>query len=93
MTVLLLTIKNNAYIPDVHHNGIGVTKPNEEYEHLFNDPRISWPNGFSCGDDGMIYVTINQLHLNAVVNQGVQKTKPPFLIARFKPLAPCSVGR
>lgn len=84
---------NNVYISDVNHYGIGVTKANGEYELLFSDPRISWPDGFSCGGDGMMYVTINKLHLNPGVNKGVQESTPPYLIAKFKPLAQCAVGR
>ena len=84
---------NNVYVSDVNNYGIGVTKPNGEYELLFSDPRIVWPDGFSCGGDGMMYVTINKLHLNAGANRGVQESKGPYLIGRFKPLAKVSVGR
>ncbi|MEM7646390.1 MAG: L-dopachrome tautomerase-related protein [Pseudomonadota bacterium] len=86
--------KNNVYVTDVNSYGIGVTKPNGTYELLFSNPeKIIWPDGFSCGGDGMMYFTINQLHLNAALNRGQQLAKAPFTIGRFKPLAPCEVGR
>jgi hypothetical protein len=52
-----------------------------------------WPDGFSYGPDGYFYVTVNQLHRSAVLNAGEETSEPPFLVMRFRPLAPSAIGR
>jgi hypothetical protein len=42
---------------------------------------------------GKFYVTVNQLHRHPLLNQGRDATQPPFLLVRFRPLAPSEVGR
>lgn len=86
--------QNNVYSTDSNNFGIGVTTPDGEYSLLFEDQeKLIWPDGFSCGGDGNIYFTVNKLHLNAALNKGIQEAKPPYLIGRFKPVAPCHIGR
>jgi sugar lactone lactonase YvrE len=85
---------NNVYVSSVTENGIGVVRPDGSYELLFSDPDwLSWPDGMSCGPDGLVYATVNRLHLSARLNAGVAESKPPYYVVRFKPLAPCPVGR
>lgn len=35
--------------------------PNGTMEIIAHDPRISWPDTFSIGSDGYLYVIVNQL--------------------------------
>ncbi len=73
--------------------GAGLT---QDSGRLLPPPSFSgfpWPDAFSYGPDGMLYVVINQLHKGPVLNAGNNETKPPFLIIRFKPLAPGITGR
>ena len=83
----------NVYITDVNASGIGVTGADGKYRILFVDPRLSWPDAISAGPDGWMYVACNQLHKSAALNAGVDESKPPFLIVRFKALAESAVGR
>lgn len=84
----------NIYLGDLANNAIGVIDAStRKYRELVRDPRLSWVDAFSFGPDGYYYVVANQLHRSAVLNAGVDATKPPFHIVRFKPLAPGTVGR
>ncbi len=83
----------NVYITDVTGNAIGVTSPDGQYRRLISDGLILWPDGMSYGPDGYFYVTVNQLHRSAILNEGQDITMPPFLIIRFKPLTPSAIGR
>ncbi|HYO51322.1 L-dopachrome tautomerase-related protein [Archangium sp.] len=83
----------NLYITDLGAGAIGVTKPDGSYGLHVRDELLRWPDGLSYGPDGYFYVTVNQLHRHAVLNQGKADIQPPFLVVRFKPLAPSAVGR
>jgi hypothetical protein len=83
----------NIYITDLESNAIGVMDRKGNYRIYLDDDRIDWADGLAFGADGFLYVTINQLHKSAVFNGGKEEGKPPYYIARFKPLAAGAVGR
>tara|TARA_R110002126_G_scaffold13118_1_gene56122 strand:+ start:369696 stop:370883 length:1188 start_codon:yes stop_codon:yes gene_type:complete len=83
----------NIYITDLEQGAIGVMDKHGEYSVYLKDERIKWADGFSFGADGYLYVTLNQLHKAAPLNGGKEEGKPPYYIARFKPLAAGSISR
>jgi sugar lactone lactonase YvrE len=83
----------NIYVSDLQASAIGVINSQGMYRKLVVDPRISWPESFSFGPDGYLYFVASQLHLSAPLNEGANKTKPPFYVFRLKALAPGVVGR
>lgn len=83
----------NIYVTDVNNNAIGVLDTAGHYRLFIQDPRLRWADGMSAGPDGWIYVVVNQLHKHAALNAGKAENAPPYLIVRFKPLAPGVVGR
>ncbi len=85
--------KGNVYLTGVNGNEIGIIRPGHPYETYIKDDRLDWPDGFSFGPDGMIYVTINQLNRSKALNLGKEEGMKPYLIARFKPIAMGAIGR
>jgi sugar lactone lactonase YvrE len=84
----------NFYITDVTSNAIGVVDASGTYRIIRqNDTLLSWPDAFSYGPDGYLYVVANQLHRGPVLNAGVNDAEPPFYVLRFRPLADGIVGR
>lgn len=83
----------NIYITDLAANAIGVIGPDRGYRVLIQDARLSWPDALSFGPDGYMYTVANQLHRTARLNAGTQTATPPFLVLRFRSLAPGVVGR
>ena len=84
----------NIYISAITDNAIGVIRTDRTYEVLFEDDELLlWPDAFSYGPDGKMYVVANQLHLGPVLNAGEDETSPPYYIFRFEPLAPGTIGR
>jgi len=84
----------NVYITDITNHAIGVTRRDGSYVQLARDPELlQWPDAFSYGPDGYIYVAVNQLHKGPVLNAGQDASEPPFLIVRFMPPAKGVVGR
>ncbi len=85
--------EGNIYISELAANGIGAITTDRRYQRLITDERLSWPDAFSFGPDGYLYVTSNQLHRSASLNAGEEVSTPPYYIFRLKPLAPGIVGR
>jgi hypothetical protein len=85
--------RQNIYVSDIGNDAVGVIGLNREYRILVQDERLSWPDAFSFGPDGMLYTVANQLHRSAVLNAGEQTAEPPYLILRIEPLAPGIQGR
>ncbi len=83
----------NVYITSIADASIGVVAPGRNYQTLFADASLAWPDGFSAGADGYIYATINELHRSPALNNGVNAATGQFKVIRFKPLAPIAVGR
>lgn len=84
----------NVYVTDLQNNAVGVTTPDGAYRVLVrDDERLAWPDGFSFGPDGYLYVAVSQLHRWAGFNAGEEASEAPFSVLRFRPLAPSAVGR
>jgi hypothetical protein len=84
----------NVYVTDLENNAVGVTTPDGAYRVLVSDDeRLIWPDGFSYGPDGYLYVAVSQLHRSAVFNAGEETSQTPFEVLRFRPLGPSAVGR
>lgn len=90
---ITIDAKNNIYLGDLANNAIGYIDANRQYHQLISDPQLSWVDAFSFGQDGDLYAVVNQLHLSAVLNRGIDATQPPYLIIRLKPLAKGTTGR
>ncbi len=83
----------NVYLGDLANNAIGVIGSDRKYGVLIADPRLSWVDAFSFGDNGFLYAVVNQLHRSAVLNGGKSVTRPPYLVVKFRPLAGGTTGR
>jgi sugar lactone lactonase YvrE len=54
----------NVYITDVEHSAITRITPTGSLETLIRDARLlRWPDGFSFGPDGWLYLTCSAIHL------------------------------
>ncbi len=83
----------NVYITSITDGTIGVTQPDGNYQVLFEDDNIIWPDGFAYGPDDKIYFTINQLHLSPVLNDGKDDSSDSYQIMSFDAQIPGKVGR
>jgi sugar lactone lactonase YvrE len=83
----------NVYVTDITNDAIGVVKPNGDYEVLFKDDRLSWPDGFSYGADHKIYFTVNDLHNSPVLSNDKTQNPNKFKVMSFTPLVKGKVGR
>ncbi|MDY0028746.1 MAG: L-dopachrome tautomerase-related protein [Pseudobdellovibrionaceae bacterium] len=86
--------EENVYITAIEKNEIGVIDKAGQYRSYIKDDRLQWANGLAYAPNGYIYVTISRLNELPMYNGGKEPAeKKPYLIARFKPIAPAAVGR
>ncbi|KAE9974282.1 hypothetical protein EG327_008819 [Venturia inaequalis] len=67
------------------HNGVFVYDPNDLQTHPFvRDPRVIWPDSCTIGQDGYLYVNINQLPYQPMWNYNVDGRTHPGAVLRWK---------
>jgi sugar lactone lactonase YvrE len=67
------------------HNAVYYYDPSDLQTHAFvRDPRIIWPDGASIGEDGYMYLNINQLPYQPNWNNGSDGRVKPGAVLRCK---------
>lgn len=82
---LSIDIQDNIYISDLEHSAIVRLSPDKELTTLLKDEKLRWPDGFSFGPDGWLYVTCSSLHEVIGRTKGNMREHAPYQIYRFKP--------
>jgi sugar lactone lactonase YvrE len=82
---ITMDVENNVYLSDMEHSAILKLAPDHSLVTLLKDPRLRWPDGFSFGPDGWLYVTCSALQQVILRSQGAIRSAAPYQIFRFKP--------
>lgn len=90
---LSIDYQGNLYLTAVETKQVGVITTDKKYHVIATDPDMVWPDGITASPDGYMYVSASQISAAAMFNGGVAKNKTPYLIYRFKPLAPGYISR
>ncbi len=77
--------EGTIYLSDMEHSAIVALSPSGALRTLIKDPRLRWPDGFSFGPDGWLYVTCSSLQDVLFVSQARLRAAAPYQIYRFKP--------
>jgi sugar lactone lactonase YvrE len=56
----------SIYLSSLEHNAVRVLRPDGSIEVVAQDPLIAWPDSFSFGPDGSLYVTTSRIHQGPV---------------------------
>lgn len=79
----------NLYLTEVGERAIGVIPAaSRSYRRLASAPGMVWPDGVVYAQDGYMYTGAAQLPLAAALNNGKAENAAPYLVYRFRPLAP-----
>ena len=74
-----------VYAGNIEDNAIVIFDPKTEVVSTFSrDPRYSWTDTFSVGNDGYLYFTENQLWRGAAYQGGVDRRVKPYVLMRCK---------
>jgi sugar lactone lactonase YvrE len=82
---LTMDSPGNIYLSDMEHDAIVLLKPDRTLETLLKDPVLRWPDGFSFGPDGWLYVTCSALQHVLFVSHDEVAENAPYQIFRFRP--------
>lgn len=80
---MITDAKGIVYAGDYENNSIRKIFPNGAMETIAHDPRILWPDTFSIGPDGYLYVIVNQLHRQARFHYGRDLREKPYSLLRM----------
>ena len=74
----------NIYISDIEHSAIVVMDKNGKMTTLLRDPELRWPDGFSFGPDGSLFVTASALQDVMLKPASYVREQGPYQIFKIK---------
>jgi sugar lactone lactonase YvrE len=81
--------QGNLYLTEVGERAIGIIPADtRQYRRFAADKDMVWPDGVTYSADGYMYSGAAQLPLSAPLNDGKAENKAPYLVYRFRPVAP-----
>ena len=75
----------NIYLSNLQAKAVSRLTPDGKLETLVTDPRLEWPDTFSQGPDGSIYITASHINESPTYNKGKSIRKLPYEVFKFKP--------
>ena len=78
-------VEGNVYLSDPEHSAVLTLGPDRKLVTLVKDERLRWPDGFSFGPDGWLYVTASSLQHVLFMSEAHRDAHAPYHIFRFKP--------
>ena len=82
---ITMDLQGNIYISDPGHSAILALGPDRELRTLLRQPELRWPDGFSFGPNGWLYVTCSSLHHVIGRPASEVRANAPYQIYRFRP--------
>ncbi len=82
---LWMNKSRNLYLSDVEHNAVTVLTPDGKLQRIATDNRLQWPDTFSEGPDGSIYISASHINDSPTYNQGKSTRTQPYMVFKFKP--------
>lgn len=73
------------YLTDPEHSAIVLLRQDKTLQTLLKDDALRWPDGFSWGPDGYLYVTCSALHQIIGRPPWTFDDHAPYQVYRFKP--------
>jgi len=82
---LSIDAADTIYLSDPEHSAILTLGQDRRLTTLLKDPRLRWPDGFSFGPDGWLYVTCSSLQHVMFRTTAHMRANAPYQVFRFKP--------
>jgi sugar lactone lactonase YvrE len=75
----------NIYLSNLQQDGVSRLTTDRKIETVVTDHRIQWPDTFTEGPDGSIYVTASHINESPMFNNGKSTRTAPYAVFKFKP--------
>lgn len=82
---LTTDIRGHVYITDPENSAILTLDPDGVLTTVLKTPELRWPDGFSFGPGGWLYVTTSALHHVIGRSEDHIRANAPYQIYRFRP--------
>ena len=82
---LWMDASGNLYLSDVTHNAVARLSKDGRLQRVAEDSRLQWPDTFSEGPDGSIYISASHINEGPNYNQGKSVRKLPYGVFKFRP--------
>ncbi|MFA5939097.1 MAG: L-dopachrome tautomerase-related protein [Sinimarinibacterium sp.] len=80
------------YLSDPEHSAIVLSRPDGSLQTLVQSERLRWPDGFSFGSDGWLYVTCSSLQHVIGRSPSTIAVHAPYHVFRLRPGATAAAG-
>lgn len=77
--------KGNIYLSNLQAKAVSRLRPDRRIETVVTDDRLQWPDTFSEGPDGAIYITASHINQSPTYNQGKSARTGPYQAFQFRP--------
>jgi sugar lactone lactonase YvrE len=84
---LWIDAQNRVYLTDITHTAVSRVRTDRSIERLVVDRRLQWPDTFTEGPDGTMYVTASHINESATYNRGRSVRRRPYGVFSFRPPA------
>lgn len=81
---MIADTNGNVYLTDSPAKAVRYLTPNRQLKTLAQDSRFLWPDSFSIGPDGYLYMTAAQIHRTKNYNDGQDTVEYPYRLYRMK---------
>lgn len=82
---LTVDTAGNIYVSDLEHDAILLMRTDGSLQPLLQSPRLRWPDGFSFGPDGWLYVSCSALHQIIGQLPSSVTQHAPYQVFRLRP--------
>jgi hypothetical protein len=72
-------------LSNLQQNAVSRLNPARKLETVVTDHRLQWPDTFSEGPDGEIYITASHINESPTYNGGKTARTMPYAVFKFRP--------
>ena len=77
--------KSNIYLSNLQQNAVSRLTPDRKIETMVMDQRLQWPDTFSQGPDGAIYISASHINESPTYNKGKSTRTMPYGVFKLQP--------
>jgi sugar lactone lactonase YvrE len=77
--------KSNIYLSNLQQDGVSRLTPDKKIETVVTDKQLQWPDTFSEGPDGAIYITASHINDSPMFNNDKSTRTMPYAVFKFMP--------